>query len=163
MIGIYKITSSNGKIYIGQSTDIEKRFKDYKKINCKKQTILYRSLLKYGYANHKFEVICECNLSELNDLERYYQDFFDCTGKNGMNCRLTRSNDKSGKISYHTRLKMGRKDAGNHLKKIILDTQNGIFYFGAKEAGKIHDIREDTLRLMLNGKLLNKTNLIFSL
>ena len=29
MIGIYKITSPSGKVYIGQSIDIERRWKKY--------------------------------------------------------------------------------------------------------------------------------------
>ena len=51
MIGIYKITSPSGKIYIGQSKDIEKRFKAYKNLKCKGQPYIYRSLLKYGSGN----------------------------------------------------------------------------------------------------------------
>ena len=30
MIGIYKIVSPSGKVYIGQSTNIERRWKEYK-------------------------------------------------------------------------------------------------------------------------------------
>ena len=48
MIGIYKITSPNNKVYIGQSVDIEKRLKRYKNLNCKKQSKIYNSLNKYG-------------------------------------------------------------------------------------------------------------------
>jgi len=46
MVGIYKITSPSGKIYIGQSINIEKTWKyRYKNLNaCKRQTILYNSL-----------------------------------------------------------------------------------------------------------------------
>ena len=43
-IGIYKITNLiNGKIYIGQSVNILKRWLSYKKLNCKGQPKLYRS------------------------------------------------------------------------------------------------------------------------
>jgi len=35
MIGIYKITSPSNKVYIGQSINIEKRFKSYKRYDCK--------------------------------------------------------------------------------------------------------------------------------
>ncbi len=35
MIGIYKITSPTGRIYIGQSTNMEKRFVSYKKMYVK--------------------------------------------------------------------------------------------------------------------------------
>lgn len=49
MIGIYKITSPTGKVYVGQSVDIEKRWNQYKNEN--KSFVgprLYNSLLKHG-------------------------------------------------------------------------------------------------------------------
>ena len=106
MIGIYKITSPTKRIYIGQSIDVEKRFKSYQRLTCKGQSILYNSLLKYGVSNHKFEVICECLESELNDKERYYQDLYSVITKNGLNCVLTKSSDRSGKLSDYTIKKM---------------------------------------------------------
>ena len=113
MIGIYKIISPNKNIYIGQSINIEKRFSDYKKLNnCKKQTALYRSFLKYGVEKHLFEIICECKISELNHKERYYQDLYSAIGKNGLNCRLTASNDRSGKLSEETKQKLSNSKKG---------------------------------------------------
>jgi hypothetical protein len=44
MIGIYKITSPLKKIYIGQSINIENRFKGYKKSLKKAQIKLYNSI-----------------------------------------------------------------------------------------------------------------------
>lgn len=105
MIGIYKITSPSGKIYIGQSIDIKKRLRDYKNNKGVKQPKLNNSFLKYGFDAHEIEVICECLIEELNDKERYYQDLFDCV-KKGLNCTLTASNDKSGKLSLETRKKI---------------------------------------------------------
>ena len=46
--GIYKITSPSGKIYIGQSKDINLRIIYYKNARCKCQQKLYYSILKYG-------------------------------------------------------------------------------------------------------------------
>ena len=113
MIGIYKITSPNKNIYIGQSINIEKRFCDYKKLNnCKGQTALYRSFLKHGVKKHKFEVLCECKENELNELERYYQDLYSAIGKNGLNCRLTASNERSGKLSEETKQKLSNSRKG---------------------------------------------------
>jgi len=74
-IGIYKITSPSGKIYIGQSINIEKRWKDYKYV-FRKQTKVYRSLQKYGFDAHKFEIIQLCNLDELNKYENYWKVFY---------------------------------------------------------------------------------------
>jgi len=115
MIGIYKITNPSKKVYIGQSINIKKRFNDYNKMaNCKSQTILYRSFLKYGISNHKFEIIEECEMSELNEKERYYQDLYSVL-KNGLNCRLTNSFDRSGRLSEETKLKLSNSKKGKKM------------------------------------------------
>jgi group I intron endonuclease len=108
MVGIYKITNLiNKKIYIGQSTDIEYRFNDYKRLRCKSQTKLYASLKKYGIENHKFEIITECDLEQLNNLERYYQDLYNVLDRKcGLNCKLTNSEDRIGAISNECKEKI---------------------------------------------------------
>lgn len=108
MIGIYKITNPNGKVYIGQSINIEHRFYEYSLIsNCEYQIKLVRSFKKYGPDNHTFEVLEECRVEELNDRERYYQDYFNVL-EEGLNCRLTTSSDKSGKNSLESNLKRSK-------------------------------------------------------
>ena len=72
-IGIYKITNPEGKIYIGQSINIEKRWKGYKNFHCKGQHKLYNSLKKYGPENHTFEIIEECIMEELDIREEFYK------------------------------------------------------------------------------------------
>ena len=62
MIGIYKITSPSGKVYIGQSRNIENRFLQYKNKHCRFQFRLYNSFNKYGVENHVFEIIEECEI-----------------------------------------------------------------------------------------------------
>jgi group I intron endonuclease len=127
MIGIYKITSVNNKIYIGQSINIQKRFNNYKKlIHCNNQTKLYRSFLKYGIDNHTFEIIEMCKQSELNSRERYYQELYDVLNK-GLNCRLTSTNDKSGKLSNTTKKKISISNTGkkcNDDKKLKISKAN---------------------------------------
>jgi len=121
MIGIYKITSVNGKVYIGQSIDIEKRFKNYKKLRCKSQVKLYRSFLKYGIENHKFEVIHECSILELNIYERYYQDIYSVIGINGLNCQLINTNYQNGALCKETKEKMSIQRKGRkHTEKTKL-------------------------------------------
>jgi group I intron endonuclease len=112
MIGIYKITSPTRKVYIGQSTNIEKRFLAYKKINCKQQTILYNSLKKHGVDKHKFEILCECDTSELNEKERYYQDLYSVLNRKGLNCVLTKSSDRSGELRDEVKLKISLANKG---------------------------------------------------
>lgn len=105
MIGIYKITSPTEKIYIGQSVDIFSRISKYRTVKCIEQPKLYRSLLKYSFENHNFEIIEECNIEKLNERERYWQEFYNSVDK-GLNCIYTKTNDKSGKSSDETKLKI---------------------------------------------------------
>jgi group I intron endonuclease len=70
--GIYKITNPDGKIYIGKSKNIIKRFEDYKSLNCKLQPEIYDSLKKYGWFYHTFEVIEECDIDVLIIREQYW-------------------------------------------------------------------------------------------
>lgn len=113
-IGIYKITNPNGKIYIGQSINIEKRISDYKKFkNCKNQILLYRSLIKYNPKNHIFEIIKECDINFLNDNERYFQEFYNVLDHSkGLNCRLTSSDDRKGYLSYDMKSKISLSNKG---------------------------------------------------
>lgn len=115
MIGIYKITSPSGKIYIGQSVNIKNRWKNHK-TKCHKGK-LKNSFIKYGTKNHVFEIIELCDVSELNDKERYYQDLYDSVN-NGLNLRATTSFDKSGFLSNETILKMkGKKCSEEHIRR----------------------------------------------
>lgn len=112
MIGIYKITSPTNKIYIGQSINIEKRFSRYKRLgNCNEQKKLYNSFIKHGAENHLFEIVEECKVSELNIKERFYQEFFNCL-KSGLNCKLTKTNDRNGEHSEETKLKISIANKG---------------------------------------------------
>lgn len=59
MVGIYKITSPSGRVYIGQTRNEKARLCFYRKAKCKGQRLLYHSILKYGWEAHKFDVIHE--------------------------------------------------------------------------------------------------------
>jgi hypothetical protein len=60
MVGIYKITSPSGRIYIGQSWNIINRFRQYKNIwHTRDQPVLNRSFEKYGIAAHDFQLVHE--------------------------------------------------------------------------------------------------------
>jgi group I intron endonuclease len=112
MIGIYKITSPSGKVYIGQAVDIERRKQKYKHLNCKGQPRLYASLVKYGFSEHIFEVLEECSVVSLNIRERHWQDFYHVLSRDGLNCRLTAAEDKSGYLSESTKQKISIANKG---------------------------------------------------
>jgi group I intron endonuclease len=170
-IGIYKIISPSGKIYIGQSINIEKRFKSYsKKGQCNTQIKLNNSFLKYGSVNHIFEILELCDIENLNNRERYWQDYYNsiCPYK-GLNCRLTTSKDKSGFISNETRFKMSKVHKGKKMSeesklkmiesrtKVVLEITTGVFYT-IKELSELLKIKSQTLRNKLSGCNKNKTN-----
>lgn len=102
--GIYKITSPDGKVYVGQATNIERRFKyqHQKMENLKKHSRLYISVLEHGLENHTLSVLEECKKEELNDRERFWQDFYDVLSENGLNSRLTTTKNKPGKFRRET-------------------------------------------------------------
>lgn len=64
MIGIYSIKNKvNGKIYIGQSTDIIDRLRHHLselRHNRHSNSYLQRSFNKYGEENFEFDVVEEC-------------------------------------------------------------------------------------------------------
>jgi group I intron endonuclease len=76
MIGIYIITNKiNNKCYIGQSEDIKKRWREHKrhfKLKKNNNIVLYKAFRKYGLKNFKFDVIKECTIDELSELEIFY-------------------------------------------------------------------------------------------
>ena len=76
MIGIYKITNLiNQKIYVGQSNCIERRFAQHKSPYEQerfKEKPLYLAFKKYGIENFSFEIIEECDESELNKKEEFW-------------------------------------------------------------------------------------------
>lgn len=126
MIGIYKIVSPSNRIYIGQSSNIEKRFKVYLKSpsKVKSQTKLYNSIMKYGSESHTFEIVELCEIELLNEKERYYQDFYNVLDpKIGLNCRLTKTDDKTGILSEETKDKIRKHNLG---KKLSQETKDKI-------------------------------------
>jgi len=75
MQGIYKITNPEGKIYIGLSTNIENRWESYKYYTgIAKNSSIKFSLKKYGFENHKFEILEEVKEDgkKLRERERYW-------------------------------------------------------------------------------------------
>src|SRR5690606_13238297 len=46
-----------------------------------------------------------CDIGQLNERERHYQDLYDATGKNGLNLILTKTSDKDGIVSDETKRK----------------------------------------------------------
>ena len=79
MSGIYKFTNKlNGKIYIGSSKNLAKRFSQYFNISyistVKNKLTISRALIKYGYFNFSIEILEYCDPSMLLNREQHYID-----------------------------------------------------------------------------------------
>lgn len=124
MVGVYKITNPSGKIYIGQSWNLDSRKSYYKGLFCKDQPAIFNSLKKYGWSKHSFSVICELpedvTQEVLDNYEIFYwQQFKDCNfeilnvkqpGKGGKHSQKTKSkisdSKKGSKHSEQTKQKI---------------------------------------------------------
>ena len=79
--GIYKLTNlDSGKAYIGKSTDIKKRISDHFKASIGIKSIadqaVHHAILESGFWNWSIEYIIYCDKDKLNEMEKYYIDFF---------------------------------------------------------------------------------------
>lgn len=95
MIGIYKVTNElNNQVYIGQSTNIQKRWNKHKTSPFNRNSIgydsfFYRAIRKYGIENFSFSVLELCKKEELNTKEIYWIKFYDSNNPdNGYNLTL---------------------------------------------------------------------------
>lgn len=97
--GIYKITNQiNGKVYIGQSINIERRWRRHKSDVENRDYPIYRAIRKYGLENFYFEIVEETLVSELNEKERYWISFYGSAfSEKGYNLTLG-GNSSSGNI-----------------------------------------------------------------
>lgn len=98
---IYKITSPNGEVYIGQTINLKERRRSYNKGDYKKQTKLFNNCHFYAWNPiDTFEIIDECLCGEdkinLNEKEIYWISYYD-SYKNGLNCTIG-GKGQTGKI-----------------------------------------------------------------
>jgi group I intron endonuclease len=114
MIGIYKITSPSGKVYIGQSWDIKSRWTHYKQHGRKhKQAKLENSFDKYGVKNHKFEICHELPSDVSQDvLDRYEQFYMDLYRDCGIELLNLREGGYGAKHTQESKDKIAKAHLG---------------------------------------------------
>ena len=112
MIGIYKIINPKGKVYVGQSKNIHRRILSHKNLNTSKCVLVYNSIRKYGVDNHKFEVIEECKLEELNERELYWTSYYNALHPYGLVLKAGGEPNGTGTMSEITKQKMSKSHIG---------------------------------------------------
>lgn len=137
MIGIYLIENSvNGKKYVGQSTDIDRRIGEHfrssqpqiysQKNERDSKTPIHLAMNKYGVNNFTIEILEECKRENLDEREIYWINFYNSNNKDcGYN--LT---DGGQKITPkygedHTQAKLNQKEI-EEIKSLLKNTTMSI-------------------------------------
>ena len=121
------INKINGKIYVGKTTNLKIRLRDYRCLTSKfrRQPKLHNAVLKYGWDNFSLEIIEESiPVENLNSKEKYWIRHL-CTVEFGYNC--TYGADGPNNISEETREKIKMHSKGennpNYGKKHSAETR----------------------------------------
>lgn len=152
MTGIYKIENKvTGQVYIGQSTNIKRRFKDHMvrafnnfPSNEQYNNELYIDLRRYGKENFTFMVIEECQKEELKEKEAYWIGVY--------NSYLNGYNLNSGHLHQEATIKFDETII-KEIQKILLESN--ITY---EEIHKKYNISFGRISDINQGRLL-KNNL----
>lgn len=120
IVGIYKITSPNNKVYIGQSWNILNRWSDHKSLRVYKNkalTRIFNSLRKYGVDNHIFEIAHELPYDVKQEvLDRYEQFYIDQYRDCGFEMLNLKEGGSKGKHCQESIEKMRLKGKENREK-----------------------------------------------
>lgn len=115
--GIYMLTNKlSNHIYIGQSIDISKRFKNYFNLSylkSKDNYIISRALIKYGYSNFSLTILEYCDKSDLLLREQYYFDKYNPQ----YNILKIAGSSLGFKHSEETKIKISKALKGVYIKK----------------------------------------------
>ena len=133
MIGIYKIENlNNGKIYIGQSNDIARRFYEHMTKGTSSRIPVDEVIQKEGASSFSYEIVEECSVEDLNEREKFWIKFFkaniygynkneggltDLIGSHNPNSKLTENDVIKIRQAYNSHLK--QKDVYEDYKNII--------------------------------------------
>ena len=155
MIGIYKIINKiNGKCYIGQSTQIEKRWSKHKNTSHNQTSKaydypLYRAFRKYGIENFSFKILEECSNLELNEKEKYWINYYN-----------PEYNQTTGG-DYKTVPKKLTYEQVQKIQKILIEDQDG--NISHIELAKKYNIHTNTIRDINVGRTWKNSSLQYPL
>lgn len=135
---IYRITNPQGRIYIGKTVNFKKRMNSYSgsHTGAKRQPILLKSLIKYGFINHKIDVldtfIGSCDFAsgkEIFWIRSFMSNIKKWKDGNGMN--LTEGGDGAlgREVSEETKERIREKNKGmivsEERRRIASETHKG--------------------------------------
>ena len=129
MYYIYKYTNKiNGKVYIGQTNNLQKRFNGHKSEAFNPKSKGYNlpfhcAIRKYGIKNFIYEVLEEIEDGEsqdfINDREIFFIDFYhSLTTENGYNLTVGGDGCPKSPLTYEEKLSRSKLFTGDEIKDI---------------------------------------------
>lgn len=173
--GIYKITNKiNGKCYIGQSNDINRRWQQELSPNAKLNPHLARAFEKYGTYNFEFEIIEECHRELLNEREQFWINLYNSADKNFGYNKTLGGDGNLGRhfiMSEEQKEKIRKANTGHKLTEeqlikireiskykinpnqiVIFCYETNKYYLSIGKAAKELGICKDSIRQVINGQ-----------
>lgn len=119
IIGIYTITSPSGRVYIGQSWDIRRRWYCHRQDRRADGLAIRRSFAKHGVDEHSFEVIhrlsADATQNDLNYWERFY---IERAKRNGIRLLNMTDGGSNGRPTDEVRAKLRQPKSNEHRARI---------------------------------------------
>ena len=164
--GVYKIESPSGKIYIGQSSNIRRRMSEHLYASKKIINKLYSSVKKYGFENHKIEILFLSDSDyEKNRMEQFFINYYDSINT-GLNLIDVNGARKSFTGKKHTKKEIQRikeRMKGVTPEWAIAQRRKGVYclvnnkkYRSISECAEDLNVSQPLISMMLNGKTPNK-------
>lgn len=122
MTGIYLITNNiNGKIYIGQSIDIKRRYAQHQrsgqpdkyanKNERDSNTPIHLAMQKYGIENFTLSILEQCSKDQLDEKEKYWiKKYNSCNKQIGYNISEGGQDKIGAKGEFHSQAKLTQKE-----------------------------------------------------
>lgn len=150
--GIYKIENKlNGRIYIGQSVNIENRWREHKRGKQSPNMVISRAIKKHGSNSFMFDIIEICSKEELNMKEIYWISFYNSykIGYNSTTGGDSPTDSKSNKLT---------NENVNQIKKELINNVVMI-----KDIAKIYKVADTTITSINTGQSWYDSNLNYPL
>lgn len=148
MTGIYKFTNkTNGKSYIGQSTNIERRHKEHR-TRKGESSLFHEAINEYGFENFDFSIVEICDVKELNNKEVYYIKEFNTLFPNGYNV------SEGGYYGHPVGLS-SMDDVSSIISLLRYTDMSNI------EIGSLYDVSDQTISDINNGRIWKRDGLVY--
>ena len=169
---IYKIESPSGRVYIGQTNNLNRRIIEHKYMSSNSNLKLHNSIKKYGISNHDIKpiFISDCDY-EKDIMEALYIRHYDSVdnGLNHLYIPGVNNGFKGKKHSVDNVLKIKKRMKGftpvkaiNKNKKRVYCEANNMTFDSISDCARYFNVSHSYISIVLSGSRTNKLNIKLS-